>query len=387
MFTVTDVPTLEADERPSRAGAGHQLAVDRATGPATVMGGPTDPAEPPPAPAATDATDAPTTSAGPGAEERSARSLGPMLNPAQQQVLDELGSTDRPRFRDELRHDLRSYLEEEVDEAVAGADEALFLSKHQLGLLHGCEARFVAERSVPFAWTIASARGSVAHKAIELMVTHRHTPTPLDLVERALDRIEDDEFSLGGFLRGLDEGERAELASRANDFVTTFMETFPPLARRWKPVSEYSLRALLCADRLTLRGKVDLSLGYVRNGGEAGKVLIDLKTGQPGHGHLEDLRFYALLETLKMGVPPRLLVNYYLDAGTPRSEAVTEDLLWSAARRVVDGVRLLTDLTGAGARDPRPVAGFNCRWCPINDECAEGRQFLDGSDQDDWRPS
>jgi hypothetical protein len=308
------------------------------------------------------------------------------LNPAQMQVLSELGSTDRPTFRDDLRTDLRRYLEEELAEVAATADEPLFLSKHQLGLLHGCEARFVADRSREFTWTVASARGSVAHKAIELMISHRNSPSPLDLVERAVERIEDDEFSLGGFIRSLDEGQRAELTSRSNDFVTTFVETFPPLQRQWKPVAEYSIRALLCNDQVTLRGKVDLSLGSIRRGREAGKVLIDLKTGQPGHGHLEDLRFYALLETLKMGVPPRLLVNYYLDAGTPRPETVTEELLWSAARRVVDGVRILGDLTGTEAREPARNPGMNCRWCPINDSCDEGRRHLEGAGDDDWRP-
>lgn len=326
---------------------------------------------------------------GPPAEEGPATEAPPPrldLNPAQRQVLDELGSTDRPVFREDLRDDLRGYLEDELTDLLAEADEPLFLSKHQLGLLHGCEARYMAERQQPFAWSIASARGSVAHKAIELMVTHRNSPTPLDLVERAVERIEDDEQSLGDFIRGLDEGERAELASRANDFVTTFVETFPPLARQWKPVPEYSLRALLCEDRLTLRGKADLSLGYIRQGREAGKVLIDLKTGQPSHTHLEDLRFYALLEILKMGVPPRLLVNYYLDAGTPRSEAVTEDLLWSAARRVVDGVTAMAGLLGSGSREPTRTPGLNCRWCPANEECEEGRRHLEGAEEDDWRP-
>jgi len=113
-------------------------------------------------------------------------------------------------------------------------------------------------------------------------------------------------------------------------------------------VPEYSVRALLCNDTVTLRGKVDLSLGYIRNGNEAGKVFIDLKTGRPTYSHIEDLRFYALLETLKMGVPPRLLVSYYLDAGAPRSESVTEDLLWSASRRVIDGAIKLAELTEIG---------------------------------------
>lgn len=311
----------------------------------------------------------------------------PHLNPAQRQVLDELGTTDRPIFRSELRAELVQYLEESLGSVLTDLPEPIFLSKHHLGLLHGCQARYVAEQNRPFAWSVASARGAVAHKAIELMVTYRQQPTPLDLVERALDRIEDSEQSLGDFLRQLDEGERAELAGRANDFVTTFMETFPPLERQWKPVTEYSIRALLCDDQLTLRGKADLSLGYIRQGREAGKVLIDLKTGQPFHAHLEDLRFYALLETLKMGVPPRLLVNYYLDAGSPRSELVTEDLLWSAARRLVDGISIVAELAPPNGREPTRTVGANCRWCPINDECEEGSRHLARSEEDDWRPS
>lgn len=315
-------------------------------------------------------------------------SEGPTLNPAQQQVLDELGTLDRPIFRSDLRADLRHDLEEALRPIVAEADEArrpLFLSKRQLGMLHGCEARYVADKAEEFEWSIASARGSVAHKAIELSVAHRGNPTPLDLVEGAMARIEADEKGLSTFIQGLDEVERAELSGRANDFVTTFTETFPPLSRKWVPVAESSVRALLCDDELTLMGRVDLSLGRTR-GQEAGKVLIDLKTGQPSHAHLEDLRFYALLETLKVGVPPRLLVNYYLDAGSPRNEAVTEDLLWSAARRVVDAMAKLVALDPPEPRDPVRTPGQNCRWCPINGSCRPGLQFLEGSDQDDWRP-
>ncbi len=300
------------------------------------------------------------------------------LNPAQQQVLDELGSLDRPVFRSELGVDLQHNLDEALAPMMAEAPEPLFISKRQLGMLHGCEARFVADRSEPFTWSIPSARGTVAHKAIELSVAYRGNPTPLDLVENALARIEADERSLSTFIRQLDEAERAELTGRSNDFVTNFTETFPPLNRRWRPVAESSIKALLCGDALTLQGKVDLSLGYAR-GTEAGKVLIDLKTGHPKTADVEDLRFYALLETLKVGVPPRLLVNYYLEAGAPRQEAVTEDLLWSSAKRVVDGVAKLIALNEPNPATPNRTAGPNCRWCPINTECPEGIEQLNAT--------
>ncbi len=312
-------------------------------------------------------------------------SEGQQLNPAQQQVLDELGTLDRPVFRTDLRADLRHNLEEALEPIIADAPAPVFLSKRQLGMLHGCEARYIADKTDEFTWSIPSARGSVAHKAIELMVAHRGNPTPMDLVDGAMSRIEADEKSLSSFIQQLTEAERAELAGRANDFVTTFTETFPPLNRKWVPVAESSVRAMLCNDELTLMGRVDLSLGRSR-GNEAGKVLIDLKTGQPSHSHLEDLRFYALLETLKVGVPPRLLVNYYLDAGTPRNEAVTEDLLWAAAQRVVDAMAKLVSLDPPDPREPTRTPGPNCRWCPLNTSCEEGIRHLDAISQDDWRP-
>ena len=77
-----------------------------------------------------------------------------------------------------------------------------------------------------------------------------------------------------------------------------FLECFPPLEARWRPVTESRLRADLCDDRIVLSGKVDLTVGRA-DGLRAGKVLLDLKTGGFAPAHREDLRFYALLETLR----------------------------------------------------------------------------------------
>lgn len=306
----------------------------------------------------------------------------PRLNPAQQQVLDELGTTDRPEFRDDLREHLKFELEEAladiISESFADTDEKLFVSKHKLSMLHGCEARFIAEEQAEFSWSVPSARGTVAHKAIELLITRRGNPTPIELTEDAMDRLEADNRSISEFIQTMDEAERADLVGKVNNFVSTFVETFPPLSRKWIPVAESRVRADLCGDKLTMQGAIDLSLGRAR-GNEAGKVLIDLKTGAPNVSHIEDLRFYALLETLKIGVPPRLLVNYYLEAGEPRTEAVTEDLLWSTSMRVVDAVHKLIELT-VGEREPTLSPSGICRFCPALDGCDTGETFLKNRD-------
>ena len=81
-------------------------------------------------------------------------------------------------------------------------------------------------------------------------------------------------------------------------------------------------------------------------------MIIDLKTGRPAHRHREDLRFYALVETLRTGVPPRKLASFYLDVGQPVIEDVTPAVLRTAVRRTLDGVNALIELT-IERRDPR----------------------------------
>jgi hypothetical protein len=310
------------------------------------------------------------------------------LSPVQQEVLDQLRSPDRPRFRDDLRDHLAAELDSALSPLADRAPEPVFVSKHRLGLVHGCETRYLAEERQPFAWSPPTARGVVAHKAIELLVGWPRTPHPLDLVAGALESLERDQFSsLQPYLTGLAPAERAELIAAANEKVAAFLETFPPLKRAWRPVTESRVRVEVAGGRVILAGKIDLSLGQALEGTIAGKVIIDLKTGAPRPVHVEDLRYYALLETLRIGVPPRLLVNYHLDAGRPRSEPVTEELLWSTARRVVDGVAVMVELAEAD-RPPTVVPSWACRWCPALPDCEPGRAQVDRDTGDaDDRPT
>lgn len=304
---------------------------------------------------------------------------GPGLNPAQQQVLDLLRVPvdERPSFDAELRHWLRARLEEGLAPVVAGLpdDEQLWIDKYRLAQVLGCEAKYLAEDDAPFAWTLPLARGTVVHKAIELSVHWRGEPTPLALVDEALSRLEHGDQAVTDFLQTCSEADLAELAAAANDAVAKFLESFPPLRSGWRPVVEGRLRADLCDGRIVLRGKPDLTLGGP-DGTTAGKVVIDLKTGGFAPQHAPDLRFYALLETLRIGTPPMLLASYYLDAGEPRHERVTEDLLLATVARVVDAAHRMVALRHHH-HPPRRRPGPSCRWCPVLDGCDEGRSHLD----------
>jgi RecB family exonuclease len=149
--------------------------------------------------------------------------------------------------------------------------------------------------------------------------------------------------------------------------VSAFTELWPPLARTWFPRTETPVRAELCGGKVVLTGRVDLSLG-VADGDRAGRVLVDLKTGGASAGHLHDLRFYALLETLRSGVPPLRLATSYLEAGDLAVEDVDEDVLEAAVRRTVQGARAVLELR-LGLRSPAITPNPACRWCPAREGC------------------
>lgn len=311
-------------------------------------------------------------------------SMDTPLNPAQRAVLDLLGCplAERPVFDPELATDLRHELEEALAPLVAdrSEDDPLKIKKHRLSRVHGCEARFVAEDDQPFRPTPATVRGTIAHKAIELAMNWPGEANPLDLVDEATARFAESDRWLADWLQTAGEADRAELRGEAGARVAKFLECFPPLATRWRPVPESRYTADLCDGRIVLDGKVDLTLGTA-TGDRAGKVLIDLKTGGFSVDHAHDLRFYALIETLRLGVPPRLIATYDLDRARAVPEEVSEAVLRSAVARTVDGVVRIVELTG-GSRPVTTTPSAACRWCLIQRECPEGSDYLRRSEAD-----
>jgi len=280
-----------------------------------------------------------------------------------------------PEFVDAVRADM--------EQAIAGfaerlGDETVFMSKHRLTTVLGCEAQYLAEDG--FAWSIQAAVGQIAHRAIQLMVNWRGDPLPGDLVDEATARVVDDDTSLGDWVGGLSQADLADLRGLAVDKVVKFQECFPPLVPAFAPAVESSVR-WPNEGPIVLAGKVDLTIGRP-HGAESRKVIVDLKTGRVAPKHREDLRFYALIETLRSGVPPRKLASFYLDAGEPVVEDVVESTLLTAARRTLDAVNADVELRVEG-RPPVKRPGHSCRWCHLASDCDEGRAYLTGADADD----
>jgi hypothetical protein len=306
-----------------------------------------------------------------------------VLSPAQQDVVDLLRAPDRPRpsVERDPRPGLRRRLEEELQPLASKLDAPLFVSKAALSRVSACEAHQLAEEASPFEWSIATARGTIAHKAIELSVHRRDAPSPLHLVDGALDRLEADADSgVGAWLVTLDEAERAELRGSVNEVVAGFLELWPPLPRAWRPATEVRLRAELCDGLLVLSARSDLTLGMAQ-GSTAGKVLVELKTGARAPRHAEDLRYAALLETLRCGVPPLRLALASLDSGTLSVEDVTDDTIEAALRRTIAGATRLLELR-LGLRSAAVTPNPACRWCAARHVCGGAVRWAGQSDED-----
>jgi len=297
------------------------------------------------------------------------------LSPVQLRTLGALRRGDAPMVFDQ---DLVAELRADATEALGEFGErlgsrALFVNKHSIAAVLACEAHHRAPDD--FSWNPARARGQVSHKAIQLLLNWRGDPVPADLVDEAIERIADAETPLGDWLAGVGSADEAEVRGESVELVTKFLECFPPLDRRWHPMTEAAAQWPLDGP-IILRARVDLVLGKPA-ARESRKVIVDLKSGRIAARHREDLRFYALVETLCREVPPRKLASFSLDAGRAEVEDVSEALLRSALRRTLDAVARMVELE-TGERAPDRTPGTTCRWCSLADGCAEGTAWLDG---------
>lgn len=245
------------------------------------------------------------------------------------------------------------------------------LWKERLNDLSRCQGLFaahLAQEGEPFRYGRHSAEGTLVHKAIELEAGSSRAFDPHELAGRAATSLEEDR-QFAPFWNGLDELARDGLLMSAVQTLESFRASFPPLGalrRELVPVCEHWLEASVLDGAVTVVGKVDLVLNRpdpVRST----RVLIDLKTGRAWPDHPEDMRLYALLYTLRYGVPPFRVATLFLSSGMPQCELVTEEVLERAADRVAAAVRTATGLASGAQPDLRP--GPHCRRCPRRATC------------------
>lgn len=299
------------------------------------------------------------------------------LTPVQERTLVDLMASDvpRPTFRRDVASRLGTLIETLAAPALSALpdDKRIVLSKSGLTNLHArCEGLYVANvlGEGAFEFSLPLAIGKLVHKAIEVEVVGERLGEG-ELIEKALRRMQASDTEFDRFVGELDEIERSELAGEAIRQVVLFRATLPPLQKSWAPVPELRVKHELFGGRLLLTGTVDLSLGKPRVEApmEGRRLFIELKTGVERPEYVDDLRFYALVATLRFGVPPFRVATLMLENGTYRPEDVSEDILEAAARRTAAAAsRHVAVLDG---EEPVLRPGPWCGWCPRRDTCPE----------------
>jgi hypothetical protein len=296
------------------------------------------------------------------------------LTTVQRRTMESLiGTGQRPSFPTGLAERLR----DRIEDAVRTLDLAqpLWLGKSNLTDLGRCEGFFdavLAGERTPFAYNPKTALGKLLHKSIELEVSSREELPGPELATRAVERLREEDSQFTSFWVELDALRHDELAVHAAKVIDLFRGSFPPLRpyrRELAPVPEARLRAELLGGALVLSGQIDLLIGPgTSEATRATRLAIDLKSsGRGWPEYPEDMRFYALLMTLRFGVPPYRVATVFLESGEWQSEDVSEDLLVHAADRVIAAARSAGAL--AGGRAPKLTGGRYCEWCPRGLSC------------------
>lgn len=292
------------------------------------------------------------------------------LTPVQRRTLEQLLVAGPRPFPPDLAERLRARIERGLD--GLGLPAPLFLGKAALTDRDRCEGAFAARlagEGPPFAHSRTSALGALLHRAIEVDVGAREEHDPHAVCLRAVERLVEDDAGFAGFWRELHRLEQDELLAEGVRHLALFRGTFPPLRqlrRELAPVCELPVRVELVGGALVLAGRVDLVLGRPEPA-RATRVAIDLKSGGAYPEYPEDMRFYALLLTLRFGVPPARVASLFLGSGEWQAEDVGEGVLEHAADRVAEAARTAASLAAGAAPQLRP--GPYCGWCPRAPRC------------------
>lgn len=298
------------------------------------------------------------------------------LKPPQQRVARDLFLTGRPRPAADLHcaQRLRRLLEDGTATAASlvPAGERLVLGKSALDAL-SCDGRFVDRLDGPFTWNTSMLRGQLAHSAVAVDHWGARTRSPAQVVDHAWAEFASRGTAAGTFLATLGGAEADALRGQVTTLLLEFRDLFPQLPPSSPVRAEPTFEVVLHDRRIALRGQPDLVLGDADRARRR-MLLLDLKSGG-GNAQRDraEMRFYALLATLKYGVAPFRVATFYLDAGTWGVEDVDDAMLTAAAEVVVDKAERAARLTyqRPPEADLRLVPGPACRWCLRARQCPE----------------
>jgi putative RecB family exonuclease len=227
--------------------------------------------------------------------------------------------------------------------------------------------RFSSIEKLPEAPSVATTRGSLVHRALELLFlrpTADRTAAALTAdVERALEEYRTHPDLTG---LGLDEAALAQFEADCRELAANYLQMEDP-----STVREIGVELRLEAEigGLSMRGIIDrLDLDD-----QGGLVVTDYKTGRPPFAaqqqkRLGGVHFYAVLCDAVLGVRPSAIRLMYLKTG----ETITATPTEQSVRFVTTRTRAVWQAIEAACTsgDFRPRQSALCsycsfqRWCP-----------------------
>ena len=160
---------------------------------------------------------------------------------------------------------------------------------------------------------------------------------------------------------------QSDMLMQVTSKITNFIDDFPPLDPNWGPRFEEPMSAKI--GKLTIAGRADLIIGRPRGDMRQTMMLVDLKTGALKDEHTNEAYYYALVATMRHGVPPWRSLVYSLASGEYTEPDITETVLLEACASLVHGVNAFVD-TMTESRTAKLNPGSHCRWCPSSGVCA-----------------
>jgi hypothetical protein len=168
----------------------------------------------------------------------------------------------------------------------------------------------------PFAWSPSTARRILGNNALRRVMR-----TPDTILNAVRDEIADQLLrsvkgyarvgSLGHWLGGVAHPVLGLITAEAVNWATQSLECLEGLEREWR-VASCDVYYDVAGARTTLRGRRDVVLGD-----DADRVVIRIRSGQPGKSAGPGLRSDLVVETLahSEGLAPRRYLGLWPDAG------------------------------------------------------------------------
>lgn len=296
------------------------------------------------------------------------------LTAAQREVFDHLlavGST-RPLAPPALASELSATLQSGVSTALDRWPEGrLWFAKSHISNILRCEGSIPAHAAAKAeGYSPAIAVGVVSHRAIQISHTHRQL-TPAAAVDAAIEASRDDQK----FSQWWDEqsaGVQSDLLCQMISRAVGFLDAFPPLPPNWVPRFEENIQARI--GNLILSARPDLVLGRPRADMRQTMLLCDFKSGSLNDSHLFEAHYYALVSTLRFGVPPFRSTVFSLASGEWTAPDIDADILRNTADVVVNAVNSYVDVMLA-RREINYTAGRWCTWCPARMTCDAASKY------------